>query len=124
MECVTTVLPHIPLGQTAEQYMHKPSVQFVYTLHSVTFRNNAPSSAPVAAKLQQDPHIAWSFTGVTAPNRAEEIILSDFGLSAKCLKFNINVKQMDQVLLSEVNLRPNSTYRTYHKASSPGSQAE
>ena len=26
----------------------------------------APSSAPVAANAQQDPHSPWSFTGVTA----------------------------------------------------------
>ena len=32
-----------------------------------TFRKWAPSTAPVVPKLQQDPHTAWSFTGVTAP---------------------------------------------------------
>lgn len=36
----------------------------------VTFRKRAPSTDPVVAKLQQDPQIAWSFTGVTAPERA------------------------------------------------------
>uniref|UniRef100_A0A0E9TK94 Uncharacterized protein n=1 Tax=Anguilla anguilla TaxID=7936 RepID=A0A0E9TK94_ANGAN len=27
----------------------------------------APSIAPVVAKLQQEPQMAWSFTGLTAP---------------------------------------------------------
>ena len=33
----------------------------------LTLRNRAPSMVPVAPKLQQEPHTAWSFTGVTAP---------------------------------------------------------
>lgn len=39
--------------------------------HPFTFRKRAPSTVPVVAKLQQEPQMAWSFTGVTAPARAE-----------------------------------------------------
>jgi len=38
-----------------------------HCLPTPTLRKRAPSMAPVVAKLQQDPHTAWSFTGVTAP---------------------------------------------------------
>ena len=34
---------------------------------TITFRNKAPSIVPVVPKLQHEPHTAWSFTGVTAP---------------------------------------------------------
>ena len=36
-------------------------------IKSVTFRKRAPSRAPAVAKLQHEPQMAWSFTGVTAP---------------------------------------------------------
>lgn len=39
----------------------------------VTFKKRAPSSDPVVAKLQQDPQMAWSFTGVTAPKRVNQV---------------------------------------------------
>ena len=42
-----------------------------------TARKFAPSIAPVVPKVQQDPQMAWSFTGVTAPglgdNRFNEL---------------------------------------------------
>lgn len=38
---------------------------------NLTLRKRAPSTAPVVAKLQQEPQMAWSFTGVTAPAEAE-----------------------------------------------------
>ena len=33
----------------------------------LTSMKRAPSIAPVVEKLQQEPQMAWSFTGVTAP---------------------------------------------------------
>ncbi len=46
-----------------------------------TFRKSAPSSVPVVAKLQQDPHTAWSFTGVTAPENTEYVCVSSESLN-------------------------------------------
>merc|ERR1719276_237677 len=40
----------------------------------------APSSAPVVEKDQQDPHWPWFFTGVTAPSVVQSLVE---GVSAK-----------------------------------------
>lgn len=32
----------------------------------------APSTAPAAAKAQQEPHVPWPFGGITAPERQQQ----------------------------------------------------
>ena len=43
----------------------------------LTFMKRAPSIAPVVEKLQQEPQMAWSFTGVTAPAKQRAYISTE-----------------------------------------------
>lgn len=58
---------HKKAAWSAENTGTWPVTMMPAAFNPVTFRKRAPSTDPVVAKLQQEPQMAWSFTGVTAP---------------------------------------------------------